>query len=137
MSGEQNEESNDNTKPVPQPANVPGSGRERRPALVFLRGELLAVPIPLDRDEVILGRALEADVRVNDARASRLHARINTERDQMTQEVRYRITDLGSTNGRLLNGLAVPEGFLQNGAKIVTAENMLAFATNDELHSDF
>ena len=32
--------------------------RERRPALVFLGGELLAVPIPLDRDEVILGRAL-------------------------------------------------------------------------------
>ncbi|MBD0326713.1 MAG: hypothetical protein ICV68_09790, partial [Pyrinomonadaceae bacterium] len=31
--------------------------RERRPALVFLRGELMAVPIPLERDEVILGRA--------------------------------------------------------------------------------
>ena len=53
--------------------------RERRPALVFLRGELLAVPIPLDRKEVTLGRALEADVRVSDSRASRLHSRITTE----------------------------------------------------------
>src|SRR2546425_1412124 len=137
MSGEQNEESNDNTKPVPQPANVPGSGRERRPALVFLRGELLAVPIPLDRDEVILGRALEADVRVNDARASRLHARINTDRDQMTQEVRYRITDLGSTNGTLLNGLAVTEGFLQDGDKIVIGEHMLRFDMLDEIDREF
>jgi len=137
MSGEQNEESADNTKPVPQPANAPGSGRERRPALVFLRGELLAVPIPLDRDEVILGRALEADVRVNDARASRLHARINTERDQMTQEVRYRITDLGSTNGTLLNGLAVTEGFLQDGDKIVIGENMLRFDMLDEIDREF
>ena len=33
---------------------------ERRPALVSLRGELLAVSIPLERDEVTLGRALEA-----------------------------------------------------------------------------
>jgi len=34
--------------------------RERRPALVSLRGELMAVPIPLERDEVIIGRALDA-----------------------------------------------------------------------------
>ena len=47
-----------------------------RPALIFLNGDLLAVPIPLDREEVILGRALEADVRVNDHTMSRKHARI-------------------------------------------------------------
>ena len=47
---------NEDTVPEPSTLNT----RERRPALVFLRGELLAVPIPLDRDEVILGRALEA-----------------------------------------------------------------------------
>ncbi|PYS76506.1 MAG: hypothetical protein DMF66_14310, partial [Acidobacteria bacterium] len=78
--------------------------RERHPALVFLRGELLAAPIPLEREEVTLGRALEADVRVNDARASRMHARIRVERDPSTGASRYRITDLGSTNGTLLNG---------------------------------
>ena len=49
---------------------------ERRPALVFLRGELLAVPIPLEREHVTMGRALDADIRINDSRASRLHARI-------------------------------------------------------------
>ena len=52
--------------------------RDLRPALVFLTGELLAVPIPLERDEVILGRALEANVRVNDIQVSRRHARITT-----------------------------------------------------------
>ena len=61
-----------------KPARIP---TQRRPALVSLRGELLAVPIPLDRDEVTLGRALEADVRINDSRASRLHARISVERN--------------------------------------------------------
>src|SRR5207247_7914884 len=44
--------------------------RDLRPALVFLSGELIAVPIPLEREEVILGRALEADVRINDTQAS-------------------------------------------------------------------
>src|SRR5436309_8915932 len=78
------------------------SAGERRPALVFLRGELLAVPIPLERREVTLGRALDADVRINDARASRLHARITTQRDETAGEVRYRLTDLSSTNGTLL-----------------------------------
>src|SRR5713101_22579 len=77
--------------------------RERRPALVFLRGELLAVPIPLDRPEVTMGRALEADIRINDSRASRLHARITTEQAAATGETQYRLTDLNSTNGTILN----------------------------------
>jgi hypothetical protein len=31
--------------------------RDLRPSLVFLTGDLIAVPIPLERDEVVLGRA--------------------------------------------------------------------------------
>src|ERR1043165_8626662 len=77
---------------------------ERRPALVFLRGELLAVPIPLEREQVTMGRALDADIRINDARASRLHARITTQHDSATGETHYHLSDLGSTNGTLLNG---------------------------------
>jgi diguanylate cyclase (GGDEF)-like protein len=110
---------------------------ERRPALVFLRGELLAVPIPLDRDEVILGRALEADVRVNDARASRLHARITTERDEETGEARYRITDLASTNGTLLNGKQISEAFLEDGDKLVIGEHLLRFDMLDEIDREY
>lgn len=49
--------------------------RDLKPALVFLSGELIAVPIPLEREDVILGRALEADVRVNDTQVSRQHAK--------------------------------------------------------------
>ena len=111
---------------------IPGRGRDRRPALVFLSGELLAVQIPLERDEVILGRALEADVRVNDARASRLHARITTERDPETGFARYRITDLGSTNGTVVNGQLITNAILQDGDKIVIGEHLLRFDMLDE-----
>lgn len=110
---------------------------DRRPALVFLRGELLAVPIPLERDEVILGRALEADVRVNDARASRLHARITTEKDEATGETRYRLADLGSTNGTLLNGETITESFLHDGDKIIVGEHLLRFDMLDEIDREF
>lgn len=116
---------------------IPGRGRDRRPALVFLRGELLAVPIPLDRDEVILGRALEADVRVNDARASRLHARITTERDPHTGFARYRITDLGSTNGTTVNGQLISTELLQDGDKIVVGEHLMRFDMLDEIDREF
>jgi diguanylate cyclase (GGDEF)-like protein len=91
----------------------------------------------LERDEVILGRALEADVRVNDARASRLHARINTELNEQTREIRYRVTDLGSTNGTLLNGRAISEAFLQDGDKLVIGEHMLRFEMLDEIDREF
>lgn len=116
---------------------IPGRGRDRRPALVFLRGELLAVPIPLERDEVTLGRALEADVRVNDARASRLHARITTETDSRSQITRYRITDLGSTNGTILNGQLITDAFLEDGDKIVIGEHLLRFEMLDEIDREF
>src|SRR5687767_7024839 len=76
---------------------------ERRPALVSLRGELMAVPIPLERDEVTIGRAFEADVRLNDSRASRLHARITRHRGSVENADVYRISDLGSTNGTTVN----------------------------------
>src|SRR5438874_2879284 len=110
---------------------------ERRPALVFLRGELLAVPIPLERPEVTLGRALEADVRVNDSRASRLHARITTELDESTGETRYRLNDLDSTNGTQLNGQPIDEAFLQDGDKFVIGDQLIRFEMLDEIDREF
>src|SRR6266487_4388339 len=110
---------------------------ERRPALVFLRGELLAVPIPLERIEVTLGRALDADVRINDARASRLHARITTERDEADDETRYRLTDLDSTNGTILNGTRVDSGYLEDGDKFEIGDQLIRFEMLDEIDREF
>ncbi|MEP6637577.1 MAG: GGDEF domain-containing protein, partial [Acidobacteriota bacterium] len=110
---------------------------ERRPALVSLRGELLAVSIPLERDEVILGRALEADVRINDLRASRLHARIRIERDTQSETVRCTITDLGSTNGTLVNGQVLTEVVLSEGDKILIGDHLFRYAMLDEIDREF
>src|SRR2546425_2485643 len=110
---------------------------DRRPALVFLRGELMAVPIPLERREVTLGRALDADIRVNDYRASRLHSRITTEPDESGGETRYRLKDLGSTNGTILNGRAIDEALLGDGDKFVIGDQLIRFEMLDEIDREF
>jgi diguanylate cyclase (GGDEF)-like protein len=111
--------------------------RDLRPALIFLTGDLLAVPIPLEREEVILGRALEADVRVNDAKISRRHARINTILDAKTGETAYVLTDLRSRTGTLLNGEKIEREILQNGDKITIGENILRFEMLDEIDREY
>ena len=124
----------------PLRADLPANARarvERRPALVSLRGELLAVPIPLERDQVTLGRALEADVRVNDQQASRLHACISIERDPQSGDVRCKVADLASKNGTLVNGQLITETFLNEGDKIAIGDHLFRFDMLDEIDREF
>ncbi len=113
------------------------SNRDLRPALVFLNGDLLAVPIPLDRKEVILGRALEADVRINDTKVSRQHARITALSDPRNPTPNYLLTDLQSVNGTLLNGEKITQETLQNGDKITIGEHILRFELLDEIDREY
>ena len=112
------------------------AARDVKPAVVFLSGELIAVPIPLDREEVILGRALEADVRVNDFQVSRQHARISTvQGDDGADE--YILHDLDSRNGTYLNGRRIRREKLENGDKITIGETILRFDLLDEIDREY
>lgn len=110
---------------------------ERRPVLVALGGELLATPIPLERPEVTLGRALDAHVRLNDGKASRLHASIITEVDPDSGTTVFRLKDLKSTNGTLLNGRSVTEAILNHGDKILVGAQLFRFELLDEIDRAF
>lgn len=130
----------DDTSTLTHPPSLSNASKrpgERRPALVSLKGELLAVSIPLERASVTLGRALEADVRVNDTRTSRLHARVTSERDPQTGVQRWKLTDLGSTNGTLVNGQMINEVILQEGDKIVIGDQLFRFDLLDEIDREF
>jgi two-component system, cell cycle response regulator len=112
--------------------------RDLRPALIFLSGELMAAPIPLERETVTIGRATEADVRVTDAQSSRLHAQIFVELDRATNEIRYRLKDLNSTNGTRLNGALINgEEILQPGDKIIIGGQIMRFELLDEIDREF
>ncbi len=118
--------------------NDPGTTRrDLKPALVFLTGELIAVPIPLERADVILGRALEADVRVNDTQVSRQHAKVTTEPVGEGPSQEYILTDLDSRNGTFLNGRRVSRERLENGDKIKIGETILRFDLLDEIDREY
>lgn len=97
----------------------------------------MAVPIPLERDEVMIGRALEADVRLNDFRVSRNHARITSEPDPAAETTTYRISDLGSTNGTLVNGEPITQVLLNDGDKIEIGDHLFRFEMLDEIDREF
>jgi len=76
---------------------------------------------PLDRAVVTLGRLPESDVVLADAGASRQHARIRR------GDGAFVLTDLGSTNGTLVNDERVSERALQDGDRITIGETVLEF----------
>jgi two-component system, cell cycle response regulator len=137
MSGELNDNETVTTELSGDSGLKSFADRERRPVLVSLRGELLGTPIPLERDRVVFGRALEADIRLNDCKTSRMHAQITAEVDAVSRVTRFRIKDLGSTNGTLVNGQVVRETVLNNGDKIIIGDHLFRFDLLDEIDREF
>ncbi len=111
--------------------------RDLRPALIFLSGDLLAVPIPLERETVILGRAAAADVRLNDAKVSHRHASLQTIVNPETGTPEYVLTDLNSRSGTLVNNQKITREFLQPGDKITLGEHLLRFELLDEIDREY
>lgn len=111
--------------------------RDLRPALVFLTGELLSVPVPLEKEEVTLGRTLEADVRINDSKTARRHATITTRIDEATGELACMLTDLESKTGTFVNGEQITAHKLVHGDKIGIGKQILRFEFLDEIDREY
>jgi hypothetical protein len=75
----------------------------------------------LAKPVVTLGRLPESDVVVSDPGASRQHARISSANGD------FLLTDLGSTNGTLVNDREVKEHVLVDGDRITIGETVLEF----------
>ncbi len=84
-----------------------------------------------------MGRALEADVRVNDTQVSRQHAKITATANADKHATDYVLTDLDSRNGTFLNGRRVRRETLENGDKISIGETILRFDLLDEIDREY
>jgi pSer/pThr/pTyr-binding forkhead associated (FHA) protein len=75
--------------------------------------------VPMDRDDMTVGRGATADLTVDDVSLSRLHASVHRSGD------RYWVLDEGSTNGTFVNGKTVPSSGrpLKNGDVISIGEH--------------
>ncbi len=100
--------------------------------LVVLAGSNLGEMYKLEGPESVVGRAISAQLRLNDDGISRRHCRV------LTIGGRVIIEDLGSANGTLVNGEAVQHQELKEGDKIrLGANTMLKFTYQDKLDETF
>lgn len=96
----------------------PGPGEA---TLVLLDGDHVTRTFGLHADVVTLGRLPECDIQVPDAGASRQHARI------ARRDGGWVLTDLGSTNGTLVNDQIAQDHVLEDGDRITIGETVLEF----------
>lgn len=80
--------------------------------LVFASGPLAGTEIALDRERVTLGRGTGADVVVEDPSISHQHAAFEL------GERGFRLRDLGSTNGVIVNGSRTGAADLKHGDRL-------------------
>ncbi len=111
---------------------IPVSTRRDRAHLIVLAGESLGQMYRVDRTETVIGRASDADIRVQDDGVSRRHSKIV----QSGSEVW--IEDLGSANGTYIDDSRVERRLLRDGDKIrMGSTTILKFTYADELEENF
>ncbi|MGA1794374.1 MAG: FHA domain-containing protein [bacterium] len=93
---------------------------EPQAKLVVKRADNLSGVIDL-AEEVVIGRGEDADVRLEDGRASRRHSKIALTNGSFV------ITDLQSANGTFVNGERITESALQNGDKVQIGNALFEF----------
>jgi transcriptional regulator with GAF, ATPase, and Fis domain len=76
---------------------------------------------PLAKDVVNVGRSSKSDVRIDNASISRMHCRF------IRGEEGFKVKDLGSRNGTLVNRLKVDEHVLQDGDEVSIGEVNITF----------
>ena len=106
-------------------------------SLIVLQGAEIGRDFRLRKTDMIIGRSIEADIRLPDNEASREHARIHFKGTPRDQKANYFITDLGSTNQTFVNSKAVKQLKLRDGDKIQIGETVLKFVILDDIEASF
>ena len=88
--------------------------------LVMRQGPNPGMVLELSKGDLTIGRDLGNDIVINDVEISRKHARL------VLQGERYRIEDLGSTNGTFVNGQRlITAHLLVRGDQVSLGENVI------------
>src|SRR5437660_10799051 len=110
------------------PMNEAGSeNRERlNPRLVAISGPLRDSVFALPMEELSLGRDASNGLPINDPSVSRRHCLIHREGGG------FKLRDLDSRNGTLVNGEAVTDHWLHHLDEIAVGDSVFRFLTDDD-----
>lgn len=97
------------------------SGRKTRPYLEVIKGKEEGKIFYLDQDELVIGRHEDCDIEIKDVEVSRQHLRL------FTENKRWFVQDLGSTNGTYVNRLRVDRYMVAPGDKIKAGQTHFRF----------
>jgi hypothetical protein len=103
--------------PAAPTAEVPRPEPERELVTLTVGGKKQEITSP----RVVLGRSRECDVRIADVNVSRRHAEL------LQEGATYWISDLGSTNGVVVNGREVERERLRDGDRITLGSTDIVF----------
>ena len=104
------------------PKGTPAAGGHGgAPRLVTAAGTPAESAYVLSQTVTVIGRGAEADLRLADPGVSRRHAEIRVGAGEAV------VSDLGSTNGTLVNGRSVTEAVLRTGDEITIGETTLRY----------
>jgi DNA-binding NtrC family response regulator len=78
-----------------------------------------------ERSHVLLGQSPACELRVTDREVSRRHASFTVDRRSL------RVTDLGSTNGTMVNGVRIAEALLTGGETVRVGSSAVAVRANE------
>jgi len=106
-------------------------------SLIVLQGTEIGRDFRLRRGTMLIGRGVEADIRIPDDLASREHARIEFSYDAESQRITFHLVDLQSTNHSFVNWRRVDRMALQDGDKIQIGETILKFVLLDDIEAKF
>jgi diguanylate cyclase (GGDEF)-like protein len=116
-------------------AEAPGERRtgDARACLVVLQGTNVGETYQVGGNEIVIGRAAEADIRLDDDGVSRAHCKLRV-RDGVVE-----VEDLGSRNGTFCNGARIAAvQTLHEGDKLQIGETtILRFTLHDEVDESF
>lgn len=113
---------------------VPVKGKGEDPYLIIIAGGAVGLMFKVHPNgKTVIGRGLDADIRLDDEGVSRRHAQvvIADGNDPIVE-------DLGSSNGTFLNGQQIRRHKLKDGDKIqIGSVSILKFSYQDELEQMF
>lgn len=113
-------------EPIPIPHTVNLDDQAQQPQEQQACAQLINVTtgrsFPLSNSRVLIGRATNCDIVLDDLNASRTHAEIFRESPTV-----WGLADLGSTNGTLVNGKHIASVLLNDGDRVTVGTTTFVF----------